>query len=200
MPVVQIGKACSHEESLSSSKKQLNRTTSRDLTRTTRLSMLGLSPARGGVVYTGRLADYRPSGRPTLHRGPVWGATASVGGGLPAAVADPAGPRAGEQIFHHRHLDTKRALCDYHVWSEIRNDVRWAGAVCCGGIDRSSAGELISSRVEETHKTSREPNGRTREEGSDDRGNPRRGSRTNSGAAFLSSRPRTGLAWRHGLT
>ena len=53
---------------------------------------------------------------------------------------------------------------------------------------RSSTEKLISSRVEEIHKTSREPNGRTREEGSDDRGNPRRGSRTNSGAAFLSSR------------
>ena len=49
----------------------------------------------------------------------------------------------------------------------------WLAAVK-PGHDRSVE-RLISSRVEEIHKTSREPNGRTREEGSDGRGNPRRG-------------------------
>jgi hypothetical protein len=105
------------------SKKQLNRTTSRDLTKTTGLSILGIvvSARRRGLPGTScGLASQWPT---NLHRGPVWGATASVGGGLPAAVADPAGPRAGGEIFHSGHLDTNRALCDYHVWSDIRNGI-----------------------------------------------------------------------------
>lgn len=48
---------CSMRYVSPSSKKQQNRTTSRDLTTATRLSMLGASSARGGMVYPGRLAD-----------------------------------------------------------------------------------------------------------------------------------------------
>lgn len=48
---------CSMRCISSSGKKQQDRTTSRDLTTTTRLSMLGASSARGDMVYPGRLAD-----------------------------------------------------------------------------------------------------------------------------------------------
>jgi hypothetical protein len=175
---------------LGASKKQWNRITSRDLTKTTRLSILGavVSAGRRGLPGTScGLASLRPT---NPHRGPVWGATARVGGGLPAVVADPAGPRAGQAGLSIVGILTPIEHCAT-ITSDRRSGtmsdqlVRFVAAK--SGWSKGVA-TLISSRVEEIHKTSREPNGRTREEGSDGRGNPRRGSRTNSGAAFLSSR------------
>ena len=129
VPVAQIGRAWPIDV-LSSSKKQQNGTTSRDLTKTTRLSILGavVSARRHGLPGTScGLASQRPT---NPHRGPVWGATARAGGGLPAAVADPAGPRAGaSKTFYRGHLDTNRSIVRLSrlIGDPERHLIRWYG-------------------------------------------------------------------------
>lgn len=89
-------------------------------------------------------------------------------------VADPAGPRAGEAKFSTVGILTPIEHCATITFGPRFGTVRdpLVRFVAVKSGRSSSAEELISSRVEEIHKTSREPNGRTREEGSDDRGNP----------------------------
>jgi hypothetical protein len=82
--------------SQASSRKQQNITTSRDLTRPIQLSILGavVSARRRGLPGTSCGLASRRQDQPSQRAG--WGATARVGRGLPAAIADPAGPRAGQ--------------------------------------------------------------------------------------------------------
>jgi hypothetical protein len=100
------------------SQEQESGTSSRNLTRDIASSMMGRSSARRrhGLARD-VLRTMRPSGgQPSQRAG--WGATARVGVGLPAAVADPAGPRAGGchpvgPASFWGCLDIDRSLCDY---------------------------------------------------------------------------------------
>lgn len=81
-------------------------------------------------------------------------------------------------------LDTVGAVCKYPVRSEIRNDV---GSMY-GLSGRDCSMSVESDQWVEEHKTSREPNGRTREEGSD-RGHPPPRGRTSCGVALACLAP-----------
>jgi hypothetical protein len=114
---------------MSSSQEQKSRIFPMDLTAPEPLRMMWKSSARRrrgltrDVLRTSVPADGQPSQRAG------WGATARAGG-LPAAVADPVGPRAGHLRDHRRYvfrpmfssLDRRLVLCDY---SPLIRDPEW---------------------------------------------------------------------------
>lgn len=102
----------------------------RDLTTSQGLPMMAKSSARRrhGPARDVLRTTVPVAGKPSQRAG--WGATASAGGGLPAAVADPAGPRAGvsarcssmDSRAHRgwphgpvwKGLDRVTSMCNYH--------------------------------------------------------------------------------------
>ncbi len=145
------------------------------------------------------------AGQPSRRVG--WGATARAGGGLPDAVADPVGPRVGSlaravELATHQvgprikpashigissrvggrmaHSLTGLSLCATINFDPRSGTVSGPRMVWPGINDHMS--RRVTPRVEE--KTSREPNGRTREEGSD-RGHPPPRGRTSYDVALV---------------
>ena len=115
-------------------------------------------------------------GQPSQRAG--WGATARAGGGLPAAVADPVGPRAGGPIsVRLTGLGLLVGGCELGLTGPPQ-----CATIAFGPRSGTISGRRTVGQVEEPcalsnrikgggAKTSQEPNGRTREEGSD-RGHP----------------------------
>lgn len=172
----------------------------RDLTTRERLPMMAKSSARRrhGPARDVLRTNVPVAGQPSQRVG--WGATARAGGGLPAAVADPVGPRAGSSA----RCEQSTASCSRiggvtHV-SGLRGSTltasRRSATITLGPRSGTvsdwhtvwsgrSKPYVPSNRIEGGGvKTSQEPNGRTREEGSD-RGHPPPRGRTSCGVALV---------------
>lgn len=111
---------------LAQSQEQKSGIFPRDLTTLQALLIMGKSSARRrhGPARDVLRTNVPVVGQPSQRAG--WGATARAGGGLPAAVADPVGPRVGSSdraaigrvgdcgLSPGIRLDSGDPVCDYH--------------------------------------------------------------------------------------
>jgi hypothetical protein len=155
------------------SQEQRSRIFPMDLTTSKPLRMMWKSSVRRrrdptrDVLRTSVPADGQPSQRVG------WGATARAGGGPPVAVADPVGPRAGHpRDSRHQCLGRCFSSLDrrppiVRLSLLIRDPERMMDHDIWFGWTKSNLCAFESAIKGGGAKTSREPNGRTREEGSD---------------------------------